>query len=274
MIIWIASYPKSGNTWIRSFLSHYLYSDKHEFNFDLLKKIKAFPEDKELNFLRKKYNNKFEFLDVVNHWDFFQTEIAKKSPVFLKTHNALVTINNCSFATKKNTLGLIYVIRDPRDVVVSYSHHMAKKFEDTFQLMKIDSMEKTKDKLNKTYLTNWPNHYASWKAFPIDKLFLKYEDLVKDPEKEFIKIIRYLNKICKIKFNRERIIKSTRATNFENLQKLEDKNSFHENPKETKDQKFFRKGTSNQWQKLLSKDLINKIQNEFSQTMKKNGYEF
>ena len=103
---------------------------------------------------------------------------------------------------------------------------------------------------------------------------VKYEDLVKDPEKEFIKIISYLNKICKIKFNRERIIKSIRATNFENLQKLEDKNSFDENPKETKDQKFFRKGTANQWQKLLSKDLINKIQNEFSQTMKENGYEF
>ena len=105
-------------------------------------------------------------------------------------------------------------------------------------------------------------------------MFLKYEDLVKDPEKEFIKIIRYLDKICKIEFNRERIVKSIRATNFENLQKLEDKNSFDENPKETKDQKFFRKGTANQWQKLLSKDLINKIQNEFSQTMKENGYEF
>ena len=54
MIIWIASYPKSGNTWLRSFLSHYLYSDKHEFNFELLKNIRTFPDHRELNYLKKK----------------------------------------------------------------------------------------------------------------------------------------------------------------------------------------------------------------------------
>ena len=151
MIIWIASYPKSGNTWLRSFLSHYLYSDKHEFNFELLKNIKTFPDQRELNFLKKKYNNKFKFLDMVNHWDFFQTEISKKKPIFLKTHNALVTINNCPFTSNKNTLGLIYIIRDPRDVVISYSHHLAKNFEETFQIMKTDSMEKTKDELNYSF---------------------------------------------------------------------------------------------------------------------------
>ena len=275
MIIWIASYPKSGNTWIRSFLSHYLYADGERFDFKLIKKIRQFPGDSELNFLRKKnIDKKFKFLDLVNHWDFFQTEIAKNKPVLLKTHNALVTIQNRSFASLKNTLGLIYVIRDPRDVVISYSHHMAKSFEDTFGAMKIDSMEKTEDKLNKTMLTTWSNHYVSWKAFPIDKLFLRYEDLVKDPEKEFTKVIQYLNKICKIEFNKKKILQSIEATNFENLQKLEEKNSFDENPKMTKDQKFFRKGTTNQWRELLSSDLINKIQNEFGQIMKENGYKF
>ena len=274
MIIWIASYPKSGNTWIRSFLSHYLYSDKHEFNFELLKNIKTFPDHRELNFLRKKYNNKFKFLDMVNHWDFFQTEISKKETTFLKTHNALVTINNCAFTSSKNTLGLIYIIRDPRDVVISYSHHLAKNYEETFEIMKIDSMEKTKDELNYSFLTNWSNHYKSWKAFPIDKLFLKYEDLVNNTEKELTKVIKYLNGICKIQFSHEKILESIEATNFTNLQKLENRDSFYENPKMTENQKFFRNGTTNQWKKTLSKDLINKIQKEFGQTMKENGYEF
>ena len=70
MIIWIASYPKSGNTWIRSFLSHYMFSHENKFDFDLLKNIKTFPDDNELNYLRKKYNNNFKFTDVVNHWVF------------------------------------------------------------------------------------------------------------------------------------------------------------------------------------------------------------
>ena len=274
MIIWIASYPKSGNTWLRSFLSHYLYSDKHEFNFELLKNIRTFPDHRELNYLKKKYNNKYKFLHMVNHWDFFQTEISKKKPIFLKTHNALVTINNCAFTSSKNTLGLIYIIRDPRDVVISYSHHLAKNFEETFQIMKIDSMEKTNDNLNKTFLTNWSNHYKSWKAFPIDKLFLKYEDLVNNTEKELTKVVKYLNGICKVQFNHKKILESIKATNFTNLQKLEDRDSFDENPKMTEDQRFFRNGTTNQWKKALSKDLINKIQKEFGQTMKENGYEF
>ena len=102
MIIWIASYPKSGNTWIRSFLSHYLYADGERFDLKLIKKIRQFPGDNELNFLRKKnIDKKFKFLDLVNHWDFFQTEIAKNKPVLLKTHNALVTIQNRSFASIK-----------------------------------------------------------------------------------------------------------------------------------------------------------------------------
>ena len=274
MIIWIASYPKSGNTWIRSFLSHYMFSNENKFDFDLLKNIKTFPDDKELNYLRKKYNNNFKFNDVVNHWDFFQTEISKNKTVFLKTHNALVTINNQPFTSIKNSLGLIYVIRDPRDVVISYANHMAKTYEETFEVMKSDSMEKTLDKLNKTFLTTWSNHFISWREFPINKHFLRYEDLIEDPIREFTKIITYLNKIHNVEINEEKIINSIEATSFKNLKNLEKEKSFHENPKFSEDQKFFRKGETKQWVKLLSKDLINKIQNNFAEVMKENGYNF
>ena len=54
MIIWIASYPKSGNTWIRSFLSSYIYNQGKNFNFEDLLKIRSFASDKEINFLKKK----------------------------------------------------------------------------------------------------------------------------------------------------------------------------------------------------------------------------
>ena len=60
MIIWIASYPKSGNTWVRSFLSSYVYSKKSNFEFDDLKNIKTFPGNNEINFLRRKLKSKVE----------------------------------------------------------------------------------------------------------------------------------------------------------------------------------------------------------------------
>ena len=98
--------------------------------------------------------------------------------------------------------------------------------------------------------------------------------MVNNTERELTKVIKYLNGICKIQFSHEKILESIEATNFTNLQKLENRDSFYENPKMTEDQKFFRNGTTNQWKKTLSKDLINKIQKEFGQTMKENGYEF
>ena len=120
MITWIASYPKSGNTWVRSFLSNYL-SDNDDFNFKELKKINKFPREhlfKELNV------NKNDFGDIARNWIPMQTFINLKNEItYLKTHNAMMTINNWRFTDTDNTNGFIYLVRDPRDVLLSYSSH-------------------------------------------------------------------------------------------------------------------------------------------------------
>ena len=71
MIIWIASYPKSGNTWVRSFLSSYIFNQGKKFNFEDLEKIRAFPSDEEINFLKQKFGN-YKFTHMAENWDFFQ----------------------------------------------------------------------------------------------------------------------------------------------------------------------------------------------------------
>jgi hypothetical protein len=128
MILWIASYPKSGNTWVRSFLISYINNSNKPFEFDDLDKIKTFPGNNEINFLRNKFG-RFRLVDMAANWNFFQTQINKNKKInYLKTHNALCTLNNLDFTDKNNTIGVIYVVRDPRDVVISYSNHLKLNF--------------------------------------------------------------------------------------------------------------------------------------------------
>ena len=140
-------------------------------DFKDLEKIRAFPADPEINFLKKKYGP-YKFVHMAEHWDYFQKNIIKKNKfTFLKTHNALVDVKNFSFTNLDNSLGLIYIIRDPRDVVISYSSHLNLSLEETTNYMTNNTLvEKTPDNFDRTLLTSWSNHYNSWKHFPFKKV--------------------------------------------------------------------------------------------------------
>ena len=134
MIIWIASYPKSGNTWIRSLLSAYLYSDNGIFNFDLLNKIDQFPGKQHFEFFLKDFK---DINKVSVHWIPAQARLNlfNDRTFFLKTHNALCSIKNNSFTNKNNTKAAIYVVRDPRNVITSLSHHYNMNIEESFNFL-------------------------------------------------------------------------------------------------------------------------------------------
>ena len=186
MILWISSYPKSGNTWVRTFLSTYYFSKDSEFNFNLLRNIKQFPHEK---FFNQKINN---IQSAINNWDIAQTRINSANKfIFLKTHSALVKINNTPFTSKKHTAGGIYIVRDPRNVITSMSNHYQLDFDETLKFMTdekkflIDN-NKYNNFANFTFLNSWSNHYKSWmenKQF--DTLFIKYEDLEKNTKDTF-----------------------------------------------------------------------------------------
>ena len=118
MIIWIASYPKSGNTYLRSFISSYYFSKKGKFDFELLLNILQFPSVK---FVKKNPNSEIEASQdwIYNQKQFFGGENIH----FIKTHNSLNQYMGNSFTTNNISLGAIYIVRDPRNIITSMTHH-------------------------------------------------------------------------------------------------------------------------------------------------------
>jgi len=270
LVIWLVSYPKSGNTWVRSFLTNY-FSGSSEFNFDQLDKIERFPTPELMDQLKINFHNLSE---IVSNWIRMQEFInLKNDTTYLKTHNAMCTVNNHPFTNKENTAGFIYLVRDPRDVILSYSKHLNIDLNETFEIMN-DSMSKEAfDRVGgetvEVILGSWSDHYKSWKNFNSAKgLIIKYEDLVLNPNVYLRKIIFYLNQLNGLIIDEEKITKSIENTNFLKMQKLEKKTGFKESTRGP----FFRKGKVGDWKNELNDELKIKIEKAFFKEMKELNY--
>jgi len=279
MIIWIASYPKSGNTYIRSFLASYYYSDNGKFSFDHLLKIHQFPN---IKFSQSKTTTREE---ASKNWIFNQNIFFKKTELNLvKTHNCLYPYNGNEFTTKNETLGAIYIVRDPRNIITSITHHYSVDYEKALQLM-IDensSLLETSfenDHSNFTFLNSWSNHYKSWKNnFNFQTLFIKYEDIENKKEDTFEKIINFVDSLNNknSKIEKKKFFNSIKSTNFSNLKNKELNEGFEESITSSKTGKkinFFNLGFNNRWQKILPSDIRNKVEHIFRKEIEELGYD-
>ena len=270
MIIWIASYPKSGNTWVRSFLTNYFFGSS-EFNFDQLDKIERFPTRALMDRLKINYHS---LPEIVSNWVRMQEFInLKNDTTYLKTHNAMCTVNNYPYTNKKNTTGFIYLVRDPRDVILSYSKHLNIDLNETFEIMNDKMSKEAFDRDGRetveVILGSWSDHYKSWKNYnSVRGLIIKYEDLVLNPNVYLRKIIIFLNQLNGLIVDEEKITKSIENTNFEKMQKLEKKTGFKESTRGP----FFRKGKVGDWKNELNEELKIKIEKAFFKEMKELNY--
>ena len=283
MIIWLASYPKSGNTWVRAFLASVLYTKDGRTNLDDLKKLQQYPLKYQFNDL---INNDFNLKNLSKNWIKSQSIInSNKKHRFLKTHHAMCNFNGYYFTDYTNSLGTIYIVRDPRNVVSSvYNHFSLKSMEQAKDFifnenMAIDMiLDKKNDKnINRivyTLISSWKNHYNSWKKFRRNLLIIKYEDLIDNPEKEFLKIRKYLSKILNYEIDDLKFHNAIQENSFDKLKNVEKKNGFNESVFDNKKMKknFFNLGPKNDYKKILDEKIVKEIEEKFCIEMKELGY--
>ncbi len=279
MIIWIASYPKSGNTWVRAFLSAYYFTENGIFDPNKLKLIEDYP-----NKTLFAENHNIKYGEIYKFWNLSQKKILKDKKVrFFKTHNALLKVFDREFTSPKYTLGTIYVVRDPRNVITSLKNHYdfpSYEVALKFMLHKENYIwGQNNDYAKSQIISSWNINYISWvKKNNYNRILIKYEDLILNPENTFRQLILFTNKILKQNkdINEEKLKNAISTTNFESMKKVEKDGQFDEKMRSEKTDKykdFFFLGPKNDWKKLLDKNTIKSINENFSEELKDLNYE-
>ena len=198
MFVWLTSYPKSGNTLVRSLLAAYFFSKDGIYNFDLIKNIKQFPN---ANLFESLGLNIKDDQELIKNYIKAQEFINKKDDLqILKTHSYLFNIEGNGFTDLNNFLGAVYIVRDPRNVVSSLANFLnisiTKATEHLIHSVHIGGSSKSnnKEEIIKTYTGTWNGNFNSWKSFVSNKryLLIKYEDLISNKEESLKKILKFI----------------------------------------------------------------------------------
>ena len=278
MIFWIASYPKSGNTWLRALISSYYYSKDGVFHEKIIKNIGQFPEKK--HFTSFNYDPKI-VTDTTRFWIKAQEKINEDKKLrFFKTHNVFGTLNNQNFTNKENSIGCIYIIRDPRNIITSLKNHYELDDDSALKWMtRENNFIYDVEKLDRDgysdfqFISSWSTNYKSWKVqkkIPIK--IIKYEDLLNKTYAVFMDVVKFINETTnnKEKISKDKLKNSVNSTLFDKLKNNEEKHGFSEaiqSKKENKKIPFFHLGPKNDWRRILDEDFKKKLNNVFEKNL-------
>ena len=269
---------------MRSFLGSYYFTENGEFFYELLEKIPHFL-DSPGNFLGKylsKIKEKKE--KIVEYWPRVQQQMewTHGNPdlnfEFFATHNKNGTLNDNLFIDATKTAGYIYVIRDPRDVVISYARYMEVSIDSSIDYITTDGMNITNHNDFPEFRLNWYKNYMSWKeqgekdGYP--GIVVRYEDLLQDSFKYFSKIIKFLtDDVGCGTYDEDKIKKSIESTSFSNMTKLNEEFDY------PMGKEYFFRGKSKvvvgrqNWKDILTKEQRKRIEKKFYREMLEFKYE-
>ncbi len=273
MIRWIASYPKSGNTWIRLFLM--AYADPAAFNLnarsgdhtsdtnpDIYEEVAKVElqcvSDAEARLLRGAVLVRLARIAQAN----------TGGPAYLKTHSANVVVNGMSWIPPDFTDRAVYVLRDPRDVVVSLADHLGLDLDGA-----IATMADTQRKLDRGFggvhvpIMSWSMHIGSWRRkLPYGTFAVRYEDLLDDPGRWFQVLLNFFE----LPFDRARFNEALEWTTFEALRVAEDRHGYA--AKSDHQARFFRRGEAGGWRDTLSAEQVAQVEADHGDAMRECGY--
>lgn len=275
-ISWIASYPKSGNTWFRAFLTALI---GRELEGPILDELEGGPIASSMEMFELEAGVDCSEL-TVSEIQFIRPDVfrsyAKRTPehLYLKIHDARIDkLTNSDIIPPDATQGAIYLIRNPLDIAVSWANHSGVTIEKSARSLidKKHTLVPLKDRAygNQVpqFIGCWSNHVSSWTNHDrFATLVLRYEDLLADPAFHFGRATKFL----KIEKTSEDIEKAVEATRFDKLQKQEAEHGFSERPRRSK--QFFRNGKAGSWHEELPSEWADRIIEAHSETMRKFGY--
>ena len=275
MIIWLASYPKSGNTWMRTFLTNYWRDADAPANINSLQGGPIASARSIFDEAVGVQASDLTSAEIERLRPYVYEQIAEnsKETMFLKVHDAYTyTPEGIPMLSKKATQGALYLIRNPLDVCVSFAHHSNRPVEKMIPRMADPEMAFVNDpkrlynQLVQKLLT-WGQHALSWVNEPdLNVQVVRYEDMLLNPEETFSQVIKF----CELDFDVERIRKAIHFSSFDTLKAQEEEHGFGE--KMPTSESFFRKGKVGSWREKLSEKDAAQIVADHGDVMKTFGY--
>jgi len=274
-IIWIASYPRSGNTWTRAFinaLAHVIRDPGFtEVDINRIEEGSAAESKAELyTQLLGKPAHRATDAEIAAARPRVQAAIvrAKTGPVLIKTHNAQAMDFGHPLINMGVSAGGVYIVRNPLDVAISFAHFSGKSIDEAIEAMATPGfgVRTTRDHV-RTVTGSWSENVGSWTARPHPAvLVVRYEDLAADPRKHFGAIARHLLMAP----TDEQLERAIDMTGFERLRKKEAETGFGERPDTTS--QFFRAGRAGQWRDTLTEAQVARVVAAHKPLMRKFGY--
>lgn len=268
VIWWIASYPKSGNTWLRMFLSAYSHGGVVDINAprgaeadDVLEPFYAPVSPRPLEELTDVEQVMLRPAALMRMIEAVPTD----RPLLVKTHSALCSVAGFDVIPAPLTHGALYLVRDPRDVAVSYARHRSVTVDEV-----VGGMARTDYKIVRgrlyNYLASWSEHVRSWSEqarFPV--LAVRYEDMVSHPEVVFRRVLEFLH----YEVDEDLLGRALRATTLEALQAQERAGGFRER---YSGETFFTSGRPGAWSEVLTGPQAERIWGDHQPMMERFNY--
>lgn len=272
-IIWLASYPKSGNTWMRAFI-HNLFRDPDkplnineigggmlttgDAVMDWYKRLDPRPPEqwtrKDIDAMRPKVHR----LIADNH----------PGTIFCKTHCAILHMRGQPTVNMDVTAGAIYIVRNPLDIVLSFADFQGVDIDKAITVLGTHNCELPNDKESVSEpLGSWSQNTESWTAKPNPRLHLvRYEDMLEAPMRTFAAVTRFLG----VDAPQARIERAVESSSFKVMREQEDKFGFNE--RSPAQERFFRKGTAGHWKDELNDGQVERIVSRHREQMQRFGY--
>lgn len=270
-LFWIASYPKSGNTWLRVFLANYLLGGEDPLPINSVGKLGY--ADADARHYERANGGDYDLADAaktvaLRNRFLLRTAITGPKVALVKTHNYNSTINGTPLIPAPYTRGAVYVARHPGDVAISFASHYGLSIDEAIERMREhNAVVGGSQGTALQFTSDWSSHVQSWAGAKTHNVrVIRYEDMHDTPVETFGRVLRHIG----VAVDKAKLARAINNSRFEELKRQEKADGFTENTEHQP--RFFRKGIAGAWRDILTADQIKTVARDHGNAIKALGY--